>query len=44
MNGLNAGPPTDMLFLVRLESMMSLQSGLDLVDVGFANWLANLLV
>ena len=35
--------PTDLPFLMKLESMLSVQSGLDVVDSGFANWLATLL-
>lgn len=38
------GPVTDLAFLIKLESMLSLEGGVDLVDQEMANWLGALLV
>jgi hypothetical protein len=42
--GTTAGgePPTDLQFLIKLEGMLSLQSGLNVVDAGFSAWLGGL--
>lgn len=41
--GSAVGPPTDLQFLIKLEGMLSLHNGLDVVDAGFSAWLGGLL-
>lgn len=33
-------PPTDLAFLIKLEAMLQVEGGVDMVDAGFAEWLA----